>query len=103
MGKSGDQHNFTNARLLVQPAGCFHCILDRCVGIRRKNDLTRAQCGARTRRNPELICEALRRNTGTAIHARDKDTTDLSLIEQAQRQLNAVKLSGKHNGGGRQV
>jgi len=70
VGKSSDQYDVMNARLIVQPAGCFQRILDRCVGIRRKNDLTRVQRGARSRRNPELIREILRRDAGTAVHPR---------------------------------
>ena len=103
MVTSGDQNNFTHARLSVQPAGCLHCILYRRVSIRCENDLTRAQCGARIRRNLELVCETLLRNPGSAIHARDEDTIDLPLVEQAQRQRNAVKLPSKYNGCGRQV
>jgi len=103
VGKSGDQHDFTNARLIVQPAGCFQRVLDGCVGIRRKNDLTRVQCGARIRRKPELSREVLRRDAGTAVHPRDEDTIEPSLIKQVQRQLDAVILSCEHNGGGRQI
>jgi hypothetical protein len=52
---------------------------------------------------PELTRETQLRDTGTAIQARDEDTIEPSLIKQAQRQLDAVKLLRKHDGGGRQV